>query len=420
MPPHAFGQDDSEFPCNGLPYNIDVDCDGFINFTDLTAFLPFWGENFTPDLNSLDIDLSNELQYLFLENDTLYLMLADSTTVYSQVYLGCAACENGLNGLSAYELWLEAGNVGNIAEFLESLIGEAGAQGPQGPAGADGAQGPQGPAGADGAQGPQGPAGADGAQGPQGPAGADGAQGPQGPAGADGAQGPQGPAGADGAPGLSAYETWLALGNVGSEEDFITYLAAGGTNFSPSIHGVFDSATDGNTFEISNAVSTLSIELWGASGGAGGDICGQTSGASSCNLCNATGGQGGRALKVMSMIYNLAAGDVLELISTEAGADSEELITCSPGFNGWNNWDCGPSSSGTDAGLTQLVLNGEVIAEISGGTGGTGACIGCQGDGCFNGNAGSNGSLSSSAGWVTILNTEPLPEDTGSRLVIRY
>ena len=372
IPPHAFGQDDSEFPCNGLPYNIDVDCDGFINFTDLTAFLPFWGENFTPDLNSLDIDLSNELQYLFLENDTLYLMLADSTTVYSQVYLGCAACENGLNGLSAYELWLEAGNVGNIAEFLESLIGEAGAQGPQGPAGADGAQGPQ------------------------------------------------GPAGADGAPGLSAYETWLALGNVGSEEDFITYLAAGGTNFSPSIHGVFDSATDGNTFEISNAVSTLSIELWGASGGAGGDICGQTSGASSCNLCNATGGQGGRALKVMSMIYNLAAGDVLELISTEAGADSEELITCSPGFNGWNNWDCGPSSSGTDAGLTQLVLNGEVIAEISGGTGGTGACIGCQGDGCFNGNAGSNGSLSSSAGWVTILNTEPLPEDTGSRLVIRY
>jgi len=219
---------------------------------------------------------------------------------------------------------------------------------------------------------------------------------------------------------LSAYETWLALGNVGSEEDFITYLAAGGTNFSPSIHGVFDSATDGNTFEISNAVSTLSIELWGASGGTGGDVCGQTSGASSCNLCNATGGQGGRALKVMSMIYNLAAGDVLELISTEAGADSEELITCSPGFNGWNNWDCGPSSSGTDAGLTQLVLNGEVIAEISGGTGGTGACIGCQGDGCFNGNAGSNGSLSSSAGWVTILNTEPLPEDTGSRLVIRY
>jgi hypothetical protein len=51
MPQHAFGQDDSEFPCNGLPYNIDVNCDGFINFTDLTAFLPFWGENFTPDLN---------------------------------------------------------------------------------------------------------------------------------------------------------------------------------------------------------------------------------------------------------------------------------------------------------------------------------------------------------------------------------
>jgi hypothetical protein len=417
MPKHAFGQDDTEFPCNGLPYNIDVDCNGFINFTDLTAFLPFWGENFTPDLNSLDIDLSNELQYLLLQNDTLYLMLADSTTVYSQVYLGCAACEDGSNGLSAYELWLEvADNSGSLEDFLDSLIGEAGTdgaqgpEGPQGPAGSDGAegpQGPQGPAGQDGAEGPQGP------QGPEGPAGQDGAEGPQGP------QGPQGPAGVDGAPGLSAYQIWLSAGNVGSEEDFIAYLAAGGNN-SPSIHGVFDSETDGNTFEISNAISTLSIELWGASGGAGGDVCGQTSGASSCNLCNATGGPGGRALKVMSMIYNLAAGDVLELVSTEAGSDSEELITCSPGFNGWNNWDCGPSSSGTDAGLTQLVLNGEVIAEISGGTGGTGACIGCQGDGCFNGNAGSNGSLSSSAGWVTILNTEPLPQNTGSRLVIRY
>jgi len=435
LPQQSFGQDEAEFPCSGLPYNIDVDCNGFINFTDLTAFLPYWGENFTPDLDSLDIDLSNELQFLLLENDTLYLMLADSTTVYSQVYLGCAACEDGLNGLSAYELWLEAGNVGSLADFLNSLVGEAGADGIQGP------EGPEGPAGADGADGADGANGADGADGEDGLSayeiwlaagnsgteddfldsliGANGADGADGENGSDGAEGPAGPAGADGAPGLSAYETWLSIGNVGTEEDFIAFLAAGGDN-SPSVHGVFDSDVDGFTFEVTNAVSTLSIEVWGTSGGTGGDVCGQTSGATSCNLCNATGGQGGRALKVISMIYNVAAGDVLELISADAGADSEELITCTPGPFGWTNWDCGPASSGTDGGITQLLLNGELITEISGGTGGIGGCIGCQGDGCFNGDAGSNGSLTSNADWVTILNTEPLPEDTGSRLVIRY
>ncbi len=140
---------------------------------------------------------------------------------------------DGSDGLSAYEIWLNDGNLGSESDFLASLVGPAGAdgvtgpQGPQGPAGADGADGatgPQGPAGADGAdgatgpQGPQGPAGADGADGatgPQGPAGADGAdgatgpQGPQGPAGANGAdgatgpQGPQGPAGANGADGAT-------------------------------------------------------------------------------------------------------------------------------------------------------------------------------------------------------------------------
>jgi hypothetical protein len=209
------------------------------------------------------------------------------------------------------------------------------------------------------------------------------------------------------------------LGNEGTEEDFIAYLS-GGQAFSPSSHGVFDSETDGNTFAISEAIATVSIEVWGASGGAGGDICGQTLGAASCNLCQATGGAGGAALKMVSMVYNLAQGDVLTLVSGEAGADSGELITCNPGVTGWTGWDCGPASSGADGGVTQLLLNGEVIAEIRGGAGGTGACIGCQGDGCFNGDGGAEGSLSSSANWMTVLSTETLEDSTGSRVIIRY
>ena len=145
---------------------------------------------------------------------------------------------DGADGLSAYEIWMAAGNTGNESDFLASLIGVDGAQGETGPEGPQGTEGPQGEAGAD---------------------------------------------GADGAAGLSAYEIWLGLGNTGTEEDFIAYLS-GGAAFSPSVHGVFDSQTDGNTFEIAEAIGTVSIELWGASGGSGGDICGQTQGASSCNL----------------------------------------------------------------------------------------------------------------------------------------
>ena len=333
---------------------------------------------------------------------------------------------DGADGLSAYDIWLAAGNTGSEADFLASLVGQDGADGANGADGMNGLDGLNGADGADGlsayeiwlAAGNTGNesdflaslVGAPGAQGETGPQGPEGPQGPQGEAGEDGA---------DGAAGLSAYEIWLGLGNTGTEEDFIAYLS-GGAAFSPSVHGVFDSESDGNTFEIAEAIATVSIELWGASGGSGGDICGQTLGASSCNLCDATGGAGGRALKVVSMVYNLAQGDVLTLVPSDAGAESGELITCNPGLTGWTNWDCGPASSGADAGTTQLLLNGEVIAEISGGMGGTGACIGCQGDGCFNGDPGADGTLSGSANWMTVLSTETLEESTGSRVILRY
>ena len=41
---------------------------------------------------------------------------------------------------------------------------------------------------------------------------------------ATGSPGPSGPTGAQGAPGLSAYDLWLAMGNVGSTEDFLASL----------------------------------------------------------------------------------------------------------------------------------------------------------------------------------------------------
>lgn len=347
------GMSQSQPSCNGIPYNIDVNCDSIINQTDLLAFLPYWGNEFIVEYDSLHLDLEYAEGYLYL--------LTNTGLVIDSVNLEFA------DGLSAYDIWVNQGNTGTIEEFLDSLTGMDGQPGAIGQDGQDGLDGQD---------------------------------------------------GAPGANGASAYEIWISLGNEGSEEDFIASLA-GNAAFAPSIHGVFDSESNGTTFVVDHAISTLSIELWGASGGDGGDICGSMPGASDCSLCNAEGGTGGQALKMVSMIYNLANGDTLELISSAAGA-AGTLVSCEVGTTGWVNWDCGPASDGTAAESTQLLLNGMPIAEIGGGTAGTGACIGCQGDGCFEGEAGEEGTLDATAAWMTVISTETLEVPTGSRLILRY
>jgi hypothetical protein len=349
-------------PCNGIPYNPDFDCDGLINTSDLLQFLPYLGFDFVAEIDSLGLDLEYVGDSLFLMNENGELIDA--------VELGFA------DGLGAYELWIELGNQGTEEDFLDSLVGA------EGEPGQDGAQGEPGQ---------------------------------------DGAQGEPGQDGAQGVPGqdgVSAYETWLSLDNTGTEEDFIAALTSNAA-FSPSTHGIFDSESNGTTFVIDHAISTLSIELWGATGGDGGDICGSMPGETDCSLCNAQGGLGGQALKMVSMVYNLANGDTLELVQSAAG-DSGDLVACEVGTTGWVNWDCGPAPNGTNAGATQLLLNGTPIAVISGGTAGTGACIGCQGDGCFEGTPGMSGALETNAPWMTVISTSALETATGSRLILRY
>jgi hypothetical protein len=145
--------------------------------------------------------------------------------------------DKGAQGKSAYDLWLEAGNVGTEADFLLSLKGNPGETGPQGPKGDPGDTGPQGPKGDPGdtgPQGPKGPKGDPGETGPQGPKGDPGETGPQGlkgdpgeagpqglkgdpgetgpqgPKGDPGETGPQGPKGDPGDPGMETYDIgWL-------------------------------------------------------------------------------------------------------------------------------------------------------------------------------------------------------------------
>jgi hypothetical protein len=353
----------AQITCENLPYNPDFDCNGTITFADLTPFLAVWNTDFSVDLTELllpgDEDPQNELQELLFVNDTLYLMIAD--TVYSAVAIALSD-----SGQSAYDLWIDAGNAGSTEDFLASLVGSDGAPGEQGE---------------------------------------------------QGDQGDIGPAGEAGDSGLSAYEIWLSIGNEGTEEDFIQALLNGPT--APSTHGVFDSSTDGNEFIIPGGLQTLSIELFGASGGEGGDVCGQIIGAETC-MCNPQGGLGGRAMHINGMLYNLQVGDTLTLTAATAGVDSGETITCNPGSTGWSDWDCGPASSGESADVTVLKLNGETLIELTGGQGGTGGCIGCQGDGCFDGAAGADGFVGETASWMTLLMTSTIEETSSSRLVVRY
>uniref|UniRef100_UPI00404708BF beta strand repeat-containing protein n=1 Tax=Algoriphagus sp. TaxID=1872435 RepID=UPI00404708BF len=149
-------------------------------------------------------------------------------------------------GKSAYQVWIDLGNVGSEQDFINSLKGPIGATGPAGtigPAGVSGAAGPQGPTGSTGITGTTGPAGTTGSNGlsayqvwlglgntgtennfiasltgPTGP------QGPAGVAGATGTTGNRGATGVAGTNGLSAYQVWLGLGNTGTEANFIASL----------------------------------------------------------------------------------------------------------------------------------------------------------------------------------------------------
>ncbi|MEX2589387.1 MAG: hypothetical protein WD334_04220 [Chitinophagales bacterium] len=158
-----------------------------------------------------------------------YALYADSANVPGVPGPAGADGQDGADGESAYEVWLGLGNTGSETDFINSL---------EGPAGADGQ---------------------DGATGPQGPQGDPGPQGPQGPPGADGQ---------DGADGESAYETWLSLGNTGSETDFINSLEG---PVGPAGADGADGA-DGNAKAVDHAgydltgnfpkVSSTSWEMW--------------------------------------------------------------------------------------------------------------------------------------------------------------
>ena len=142
----------------------------------------------------------------------------------------------GPEGRDAYSVAVKNGFSGSEEEWLKSLKGE------QGPKGDEGPQGPMGP------QGPKGDKGDTGKRGPQGVAGPQGPQGPEGERGRDGANGQDG---LNGVNGLSAYEIALKNGFVGTEKQWIQYLAQN--------KSLIDSIAD--TYVTKKEMEALAIEV---------------------------------------------------------------------------------------------------------------------------------------------------------------
>ena len=130
--------------------------------------------------------------------------------------------DHGLDGLSAYDLWIAEGNTGSKHDFLDALVGVPGPAGYSGSNGISGADGRAGRAGA------------------------------TGPVGAPGAQGDSGP---------SAYQLWLDSGNSGTSDEFLASLV--GTDGVDGLDGL--SAFDlwksiGNDGEIADFIASLKGE----------------------------------------------------------------------------------------------------------------------------------------------------------------
>ena len=201
----------------------------------------------------------------------------------------------GDQGLSAYEVWLSLGNTGTETDFINSLTGPAGADGADGATGPPGTPGNDGANGLDGANGqsayelwlaqgntgteadflnslvgPQGTPGVDGTNGMDGINGTNGADGTNG---IDGVNGTNGIDGTNGTDGQSAYEIWLAQGNIGTEADFLNSLVgpqgAPGTNGTDGVNGINGVDGANGNDGINGADGASAYEVWLSLGNTG-------------------------------------------------------------------------------------------------------------------------------------------------------
>lgn len=89
------------------------------------------------------------VQDFVIYNGSIYMCLEESVTLSpeeapSKWTLALNSGSDGINGKSAYQIWLDLGNTGTITDFLEYFRGYTGKEGPQGPQGTPGIDGTSG------------------------------------------------------------------------------------------------------------------------------------------------------------------------------------------------------------------------------------------------------------------------------------
>jgi len=154
-----------------------------------------------------------------LGSETSERRLRECLDLVGQLQSGAAGADDEFGSIGFGET---DGTDGSVP--IDGADGIDGVDGLDGVDGADGADGEKGDTGPTGPAGGKGDTGATGSAGDKGDTGATGSAGDKGDTGATGEKGEPGLQGAAGECGLSAYDVWLALGNVGSEQDFIDSL----------------------------------------------------------------------------------------------------------------------------------------------------------------------------------------------------
>ncbi len=109
--------------------------------------------------------------------------------------------KQGIPGKSAYEVWLDAGNVGSVEDFLALLKGDTGEPGEDGTDGVDGV-------------------------------------------------------GQQGIPGKSAYQMWLDAGYTGTLQDFINFLRTDASEVQEGIEEAFIAEVGQAEFTLTNLINS--------------------------------------------------------------------------------------------------------------------------------------------------------------------
>jgi hypothetical protein len=125
---------------DGTPYSVDLSTLESVSQDSIIDIIYNFGDTLlynTTFINSLQDSIDTHLDSLTYNSGTNTLTGWVNGTGYSVVITGIAGAPgaDGADGLSAYEIWLDEGNVGTEADFIASLTGPAGAAGAAGPPG---------------------------------------------------------------------------------------------------------------------------------------------------------------------------------------------------------------------------------------------------------------------------------------------